>query len=213
MTDNPDAIRADIEATRARLGTNVDAVADKVTPSNIVHRQTGKVRDAVFGVKEKVMGTAEHTTHSATGSLHHAAHSTTSGVHQATDAAGNALHDAGEKIADAPHQVAAKTQGNPLAAGLIAFGAGLLISSLIPPSEKEREAADALKTAAEPVTTQLTEAAKDMAQGWKEPAQEAMENVKATATDAAQHVKDEGQTAAQDVKTTATDAKDHVQNT
>jgi len=134
-------------------------------------------------------------------------------VHQATDAAGNALHDAGEKIADAPHQVAAKTQGNPLAAGLIAFGAGLLVSSLIPPSEKEREAADALKTAAEPVTTQLTEAAKDMAQGWKEPAQEAMENVKTTATDAAQHVKDEGQTAAQDVKATATDAKDHVQNT
>ena len=213
MSENPDAIRADIEATRARLGTNVDAVADKVTPSNIVHRQTGKVRDAVFGVKEKVMGTADHTTHSTTGSLHHAAHSTTSGMHQATDAAGNALHDAGEKIADAPHQVAAKTQGNPLAAGLIAFGAGLLISSLIPPSEKEREAADALKTAAEPVTTQLTEAAKDMAQGWKEPAQEAMENVKATATDAAQHVKDEGQTAAQDVKTTATDAKDHVQNT
>jgi len=202
MSENPDAIRADIEATRARLGTNVDAVADKVTPSNIVHRQTDKVRDAVFGVKEKVMGTAEHTTHTTRG-----------GLHQATDAAGNALHDAGEAIADAPHQVKTKTQGNPLAAGLIAFGAGLLVSSLIPPSEKEREAADALKTAAEPVTTQLTEAAKDMAQGWKEPAQDAMENVKATATDAAQHVKEESQTAATDVKATATDAKTHVQNT
>ena len=213
MSENPDAIRADIEATRARLGTNVDAVADKVTPSNIVHRQTSKVRDAVFGVKEKVMGTAEHATHSASGSLHSAAHTTGGGVHQATDAAGNALHGAGEAIADAPRQVAAKTQGNPLAAGLIAFGAGLLVSSLIPPSEKEREAADKLKTAAEPVTTQLTETAKDMAQGWKEPAQEAVQNVKATATDAAQHVKDEGQTAASDVKATATDAKDHVQNT
>ena len=217
MSENPDAIRADIEATRERLGTNVDAVADKVTPSNIVHRQTDKakdkVRDAVFGVKEKVMGTADHATHSASGSMHHAAHTTTGGIHQATDAAGNALSTAGDAIADAPHQVAAKTQGNPLAAGLIAFGAGLLVSSLIPASQKEREAADALKTAAEPMTSQLTEAAKDMAQGWKEPAQEAMENVKATATDAAQHVKDEGQTAAQDVKATATDAKDHVQNT
>ena len=217
MSENPDAIRADIEATRERLGTNVDAVADKVTPSNIVHRQTGKakdkVRDAVFGVKEKVMGTAEHATHSTTGGLHHAAHSTSGGIHTATDAAGNALSSAGDAIADAPHQVAAKTQGNPLAAGLIAFGAGLLVSSLIPATQKEREAADALKTAAEPMTSQLTEAAKDMAQGWKEPAQEAMENVKATATDAAQHVKDEGQTAAQDVKATATDAKDHVQNT
>ena len=62
MSENPDVIRADIEATRARLGTNVDAVADKVTPSNIVHRQTDKVKDAVFGVKEKVMGAADHTT-------------------------------------------------------------------------------------------------------------------------------------------------------
>ena len=75
MSENPDVIRADIEATRARLGTNVDAVADKVTPSHIVQRQTDKVKenvkDAVFGVKEKVMGAADHTAgnvHSATGS-------------------------------------------------------------------------------------------------------------------------------------------------
>jgi gas vesicle protein len=198
MSENPDAIRADIEATRARLGTNVDAVADKVTPSNIVHRQTNKVRDAVFGVKEKVMGAADHASDN---------------VHSASGSAGSALGDAGSAISDAPHKAAVKTQGNPLAAGLIAFGAGLLVSSLIPPSEKEREAADALKTAAEPVTTQLTEAAKDVAQGLKEPAQEAMENVKATATDAADHVKGEGQAAVSDVRETATDAKDHVQNT
>jgi hypothetical protein len=198
MSENPDAIRADIEATRARLGTNVDAVADKVTPSNIVQRQTDKVRDAVFGVKEKVMGTTDDLTTRA---------------HARTDQAGNALHDAGEAIGDAPHQVKAKTQGNPLAAGLIAFGAGMLLSSLIPASEKEREAADALKTAAEPMTTELTEAAKDMAQGLKEPAREAMENVKATATDATQNVKAESQLAAADVKDCAADAKDTIQNT
>jgi hypothetical protein len=202
MSENPDAIRSDIEATRARLGTNVDAVADKVTPSNIVHRQTDKVKDAVFGVKEKVMGTAEDVTHR----VH-------SGAHARTDNAGNALHDAGAAIGDAPQQVKAKTQGNPLAAGIIAFGAGMLLSALIPASEKEREAADALKTAAEPMTTELTEAAKDMAEGLKEPAREAMENVKATAADAAEHVKAEGQVAAADVKDRATDARDTVQNT
>ncbi|WP_104140181.1 DUF3618 domain-containing protein [Arthrobacter sp. ZGTC131] len=209
MSENPDAIRADIEATRERLGTNVDAVADKVTPSNIVNRQTekakDKVKDAVFGVKEKVMGAADH----ASGNVH----SATGSAGSALGSAGSAISDAGSAISDAPHQAAVKTQGSPLAAGLIAFGAGLLVSSLIPPSQKEREAADALKTAAEPVTTQLTEAAKDVAQGLKEPAQEAMENVKATATDAAEHVKGEGQTAVSDVKTSATDAKDHVQNT
>ena len=198
MSENPDAIRADKEKTRARLGTNVDAVADKVTPSNIVHRQTGKVKDAVFGVKEKVMGAADH----ASGN-----------VHSVSGTAGSAIGDAGAAISDAPHKAAVKTQGNPLAAGLIAFGAGLLVSALIPPSEKEREAADALKTAADPVTTQLTEAAKDVAQGLKEPAQEAMENVKATAADAAEHVKGEGQAAVSDVKGSATDATDHVRNT
>ena len=114
--------------------------------------------------------------------------------------------------ADAPHQAVAKTRGNQLAAGLIAFAAGLLVSSLIPPSQKEREAAESLKSAADPVTSQLTDAAKEMVQGLQEPAQEAMENVKATASDAVQTVKQEGQTAVSDVKATSADAKDHVQN-
>jgi len=196
MSENPDVIRADIEATRARLGTNVDAVADKVTPSHIVQRQTDKVKDAVFGVKEKVMGAADHTT---------------GNVQSAGGSAASHFSDAGSAVADAPHQVKAKAQGSPLAAGLIAFGAGLLVSALIPASQKEREAADALKTAAEPLTTELTEAAQNVAQGLKEPAQTAMENVKATATDAAQNVKGEGQTAVDDVKGRAADAKDNVQ--
>ena len=199
MSENPDVIRADIEATRARLGTNVDAVADKVTPSHIVQRQTDKVKenvkDAVFGVKEKVMGAAENTA---------------GNVHSATGSAGAHLGDAGAAIGDAPAQVKTKTRGNPLAAGLIAFGAGLLVSSLIPASQKEREAADALKTAAEPLTTELTEAAKHVAEGLKEPAQEAMENVKATAADATGHVKAEGQGAVADVKDRTAEAKDNV---
>ncbi|MFJ5697221.1 hypothetical protein [Arthrobacter sp. NPDC093139] len=74
------------------------------------------------------------------------------------------LHDARSTVSGVPHKAAAKTQGNPLAAGLIAFGAGLLASSLIPPSRREREAAEALKGAAEPMTSQLTETAKDMGQ-------------------------------------------------
>jgi hypothetical protein len=200
MSENPDVIRADIEATRARLGTNVDAVADKVTPSHIVQRQTDRVKenvkDAVFGVKEKVMGAADHTA---------------GNVHSATGTAGAHLGDAGAAIGDAPAQVKTRTQGNPLAAGLIAFGAGLLVSSLIPASQKEREAADALKTAAEPLTTELTEAAKHVAEGLKEPAQAAMDNVKATAADATEHVKAEGQGAVADVKDRTATAKDNVQ--
>lgn len=220
MSENPDVIRADIEATRARLGTNVDAVADKVTPSNIVHRQTDKVRDAVTGVKEKIMGAADtattkvhHTTTTGAGHTTNALHTAGDSLHDAKDTVSAKLTDAGQAVSHTPDQVKAKTQGNPLAAGLIAFGAGLLVSSLIPPSQKEREAADQLKTAAQPLAQELTDAAKNMAQDLKEPAQDAMEHVKATATDAAQNVKAEGQMAATDVKDRATNAKDNVQNT
>jgi gas vesicle protein len=220
MSDNPDAIRSDIEATRARLGTNVDAVADKVTPSNIVHRQTDKVKGAVTGVKEKIMGAADSASttvqdkvHSGAGHTGNAMHSTGETLHGAKDTAAAKLNDAGTAISQAPDQVKAKTQGNPLAAGLIAFGAGMLVSSLIPASQKERQAADQLKTAAQPLATQVTDAAKTVVEDLKEPAQEAMDNVKATATDAAQNVKTEGQHAATDVKDRATDAKTNVQNT
>ena len=200
MSENPDVIRADIEATRARLGTNVDAVADKVTPSHIVQRQTDRVKenvkDAVFGVKDKVMGAADHT----------ADH-----VHSTTGSVGSHVSDAGSAVAGAPGQLKNRTQGNPLAAGLIAFGAGLLVSSLIPASQKEREAADALKSAAEPLTTELTDAAKQVAEGLKAPAQEAVENVKATAADATDHLKADGHAAVGDVKDRTAEAKDNVQ--
>ena len=52
---NPDEIRADIERTRAELGQDVDALADKVTPSKIAERQTRKVRRALTSVKDRVM--------------------------------------------------------------------------------------------------------------------------------------------------------------
>lgn len=177
MSENPDDIRSEIEETRRRLGTNVDAVADKVTPSHVVRRQTEKVKDAVFGVKENVMEAAD---------------------------------DAGAAVGDVPHRLAGKTQGNPLAAGLMAFGAGLLVASLIPASDKEKEAAVALKEAAEPLTTELAGVARDVAQDLQQPAQEALENVKAAATDAADHVKKESQTAVSDVTETATDAANRI---
>jgi hypothetical protein len=58
MTRDADIIRADIERTRGALGEDVDAVADKITPSKIVGRQTDKLKSAVGGVRDKVMGVA-----------------------------------------------------------------------------------------------------------------------------------------------------------
>ena len=105
-----------------------------------------------------------------------------------------------DTVSDAPAQVQRKTRGNPLAAGLIAFGIGYLISSAIPSSEKEQEAASRLQEKAAPLKEKVSEAASDVADRLREPAQQAAASVKGAATDAVANVKDEGATARDDVQ-------------
>lgn len=182
MTNNdPDQIRADIERTRHELASDVDAVADKVTPSKIAGRQTEKMKNAFSSVSDHVMGAASN----AQGSI--------------SDSAGT--------IADVPHKAAEKTKGNPLAVGLIAFGAGWLASSLLPASTKEKEMSSALKDAAAPLIREAQDVAKEVGANLREPAQEAASAVQDTATDAADTVKSEASSSKDDLKGQTEDAR------
>jgi len=189
MTDSPDDIRVEIEKTRRELGSDVDALADKVSPSKMVDRQADKVKHALGSVKDRVMGVADDT--------------------------GAAISDAGssvaEHVSDVKDKAVAKAEGNPLAVGLIAFGVGLLAASLIPASAKEKEVAADLKEQAQPLVDEVTDVAKDIGANLKAPAQDAamavkeaaadsVETVKAHAQDAAAEVKDQAQGAAAEVK-------------
>ncbi len=187
-SQEPDRIRADSERTRRNLSADVDTLAREANPTTIAKRKVGRMTSAVGGVRDRVMGSAQD--------------------------AGSSLADAQSSAADAaqsaPRAVRQHTQGNPLAAGLIAFGAGLLVASMLPASEREQEAALAVKEKAEPLTQELTDVAKDAAQNLKVPAQNATQAVKETVTEAADTVKAEGTSAAQDVQGRAADAKDTV---
>ncbi|MEE6271855.1 DUF3618 domain-containing protein [Georgenia wangjunii] len=198
-TNDPDQIRADIERTRSALSNDVDALTDKVNPSNIAHRQTEKVKDTVAGVKDKVFGSASSASDSVRG---------TAGSF--SDSAGSLAGSA----KDAPHLAKRKAEGNPLAAGLIAFGVGLLVSSLIPSSEKERDIAEQAKSsqAVKDATEAAKSAAKESAEHLREPAQEAAQQLKESATESAERVKSEGTDAAGDVKDTAQQSKENVQD-
>src|SRR3954468_15343536 len=162
MSNDPDQIRREIERTRSELSDNVNALGDKVNPGSIAKRQVGKVRGAATSVKDAVMGSAS----------------------DAADSAGSVAGSVGDAVSDAPSAVARKAQGSPIAAGLIAFGAGLLVSSLLPASKVEQQAADKVKDTAQPLVEDLTDTAKEVAGNLKEPAQQAFEEVKGTATDA-----------------------------
>jgi len=184
----PEEIRAEIERTRAGLSYDVDTLADKVNPSSIAQRQTDKVKGKFTNMKESVMGTAH------------------SGTSSASDAASGAVDSARETA----HQAVGKAKGNALAVGLIAFGVGALVASLIPASDAEELAASA-KDKAGPAVDAAKGAAQDVAQNLKEPAQEAFASVKDTAQEAASTVKGDAQSAAGDVKDSAQQSRDTVQ--
>jgi hypothetical protein len=126
-----------------------------------------------------------------------------------------AAQSAVSAVQQAPDTVVRQTQGNPLAAGLIAFGVGWLVSSLMPASEKERQLAQQAETAVrenkDALLAPAKQAAQEIGDQLKPAAQQAVEEVKATAQDAAQTVKQEGQSAAQDVQGQAQQSRETVQ--
>jgi len=203
--NDPDALRAEIEQTRINLSQNVNALGEAVTPSNIAKRQVSKVTGAATGIKDKVMGSAENTASSLGDKA--------SSVGGSVSGAGSAVTGT---VANAGQTAKSQAQGNPLAAGVIALGAGWLLGSLLPATSRERQAASAVKEQAAPLVGQAQEVAKEVAketaEELKEPAMSAAESVKSTAQEAAQTVKAEGQSAAENVKSSAQDSKDSVQD-
>lgn len=202
---NPEEIRADIEATRARLSADVDAVSEKVTPGNVVDRQKSKARTKMQNVRESIMGSAEEARASggnAAGNLR--------------DEASHRLNQAGDAVGNAPSAARAQTRGNPMAAGLIALGAGWLIGSLLPSSNKEQQLVAQASDRAQPYVQNAVDSSKEavqnIAQDLKEPAQEAAQSVKDTAQSGAEEVKQQGQQEAGQLKGSAQDSAKNVKD-
>lgn len=200
--DDPEAIRRDIESTRTELSRNVDALTEKVSPGRVVGRRVDRAKDGFTSMKERVMGssTSAHD-NGPVGSVRDQASSVASSVR--------------ETAGQSPTFAREKAQGNPLAAGLVAFGVGWLASSMLPATKKEQEAADAAKDMAGEHSDALTTPLKEAAGGAKDnlagPVQDAVQAVRDRATDAAGAVRAEASSAADDVAGSARHAKDSVQ--
>lgn len=166
----PEQIRADIEETRNVLGSDVDALADKVNPSSIAHRQTEKVKSRFASMKESLMGTTESTVDSVT---------------------------------DAGHTAVNAAKGHAFAVGLVAFGVGLMASSLLPASDAEKDLAGRVKEKAAPAVDAVKGAAQDAAANLKDPARDAFESVKESAQESTAAVKEETRSSSSDVKESA----------
>jgi uncharacterized protein YjbJ (UPF0337 family) len=211
MAEEPDRLKADIENTRASLTRDVDLLAEKTSPRQVARRRW-------TAVKERVMGTTEDTRYAA----HEKANAAREQAHRVGDKASELTGTARDKASDlsdtaqekasaaadrvrqAPQTVARQTQGNPLAAGIIAFGVGLLSASLIPVTDAERRAGQQLKEQSGDLTDKVKDVANDLKDELGGTVQQAAGQVKETARDAAQTTKDTARSNAQDVRQTAT---------
>src|SRR5215210_9531140 len=163
-SNDPDVIRAQIEQTQRELSYDVDALNEKVNPARVVDRRVTAAKGRITNVKEKVMGSAQDTSSQAHGMASNAAGSVQGAASSAADSVSNAASTAAGAVQQAPDQVIRQTQGNPMAAGLIAFGVGWLVSSLLPASQKEQQLAQQAESAVREHKDALLEPAKQAAQ-------------------------------------------------
>ncbi|MBQ1075496.1 DUF3618 domain-containing protein [Micromonospora sp. C31] len=214
MSTDPDQIRREIEATRSNLSSDVDALAYKVSPARIVDDRKQRARNALENVRDKVMGTASDLGHNTK----HGAHAVGGHASSAASTVNDKAHSAASTVSDAaqraPRVIRQKSEGNPLAAGLIAFGVGWLASSLIPATSREQQMASQVKEKAGEhagvVKEKLGEVANELKEDLREPAQHATDSVRSTAQDAVHAVKDDSRSAAHDVKGQAQQSREQV---
>ncbi|TWP53636.1 DUF3618 domain-containing protein [Lentzea tibetensis] len=204
MGTTPDQIRREIDMTRAELVDDANRLVDRTSPRRIAQRRVRGARRGLIALRDTVMGTTADTTSTVRDQ-----------AHQAKDAVAEGAERAAEAVQDAPQQAMRQTQGNPIAAGLIAFGGGLLVASLLPRSEAEQqfvqEIGDRASDAIEPVKDAIGEAAQHLKEEVKSDVRDAADEVKQTASDAvatttehakasAKEVADHGREAAREVK-------------
>ena len=214
MTSDPDQIRGNIEQTQQNLSADVDALTEKVSPPKIVERRVQQTRSAMTSIKDRIMGSATERTSALGGTVSSSASSAMDSVSSAKDTVADKASSAAGMAGSAPDLARERARGNPLAAGLIAFGAGWLLASLLPATEPEQQAASQVKDLATdkggPIAQQLGQAGQEAAQELRESAQQRAQSVKETAADAAATVSGEAQSQASDVAGHAQEAGGRV---
>jgi Protein of unknown function (DUF3618) len=188
MGQSTEQLRREIEYTRDDLGQTLDAIGDRVSPGRIVGRRKNRVVNGLSSVRDRVMGTASDAGHAI------------------GDTAGGTV----DTIQGAPQAVVQQTQGNPLVAGAVALGVGVLMASVFPTTAKEREVADQLKDKAQPLADDLKQTGQAIAEHMKEPAREAVESVKQAATEGQQAVTETAKDAADSTRHAAREGAETV---
>lgn len=161
MGQTAEELKQQLEQNRDDLGRDLVAIGDKVSPGRVMDRKRAAVGERMTRVRDSVMGTA--------------------------DAMSSTV---GDTVTGVPSSITGRTQGSPFAAGVMAFGAGLLAGTLLPASRKEQEVVQdhiqpALESAVGSVASQAGAAVQELKDRGPDAVGEVLESAKHAAQDAA----------------------------
>jgi Protein of unknown function (DUF3618) len=188
MGQDPDAIREEIEQTRADLGETVEAVGYK---ADVPSRAKDAVSDKVENMKSKVSDTATRAKEAVTG---------------AADRASDATPSRGQ-VKRTTRRAAAMARENPLGLAIGATALGFLAGLAVPSTRVEDER---LGRVSDQVMDKVKETGQEALDRGKQVAQEVASTAAETAKD---KTKEQGQELADSAKQHAQDVGDQAQQT
>jgi Protein of unknown function (DUF3618) len=185
MGQDPDAIREEIEQTRAEMSETVEAVGYK---ADVPSRAKEAVSDKVESVKSAVSDTATRAKEAVTG--------TTSRVSDATPSSG--------EVKQTARQVAGMAKENPLGLAIGAAAIGFLAGLAVPSTRIEDEKLGQM-------SDQVMDKVKETGQEALDRGKQVAQDVAGTAADTAKEkAQEHGQELADNAKQNAQDVRDQA---
>ncbi len=198
MGQDPDAIRQDIEQTRAEMSETVEAVGYK---ADVPSRAKEAVSEKVDNVKSKVSDTATRAKEAVVGTASRAG-DTVSGT---ASRVGDSTPSRGE-VKQQTRRVAGMAKENPLGLAIGAAALGFLAGLAVPSTKVEDERLG-------PVADQVKDKVKETGQEALDRGKQVAQEVASTAADTAKEkTQEQGQELADSAKQSAQDVKSQAQS-
>ena len=198
MGQDPDAIRQDIEQTRAEMSETVGAVGYK---ADVPSRAKEAVSEKVDNVKSKVSDTATRAKEAVVGTASRAGDT----VGGTASRVGDATPSRGE-VKQQTRRVAGMAMENPLGLAIGAAALGFLAGLAVPSTRVEDERLG-------PVADQVKDKVKETGQEALDRGKQVAQEVASTAADTAKEkTQEQGQELADSAKQSAKDVKSQAQS-
>ena len=162
MGATEDQLRRDAQLQREQMGDTLEAIGDRLSPERIVERRKAAVGQRLRSVKEAVMGSPDYDEHGGNGG------GLLGRAQSVASSAGGAVQTATEQVQQAPQAIAAQARGNPIAAGIVAFGLGALFATVLPKSQTEQRLVDDARPQLQSAAQELKEVGRAVASDAKE---------------------------------------------